>query len=398
MVLKIVGDSGHAGFGVTPGKRTPDGQYEWEFNNANTVAFLHEINQYEGVETKLVSDPTGRRDVPLRERVDIANDWGADLYVSFHHNAFTGVWHNGGGTETFSYPGSNGGKRLARASHRGAMDAYELTDRGLKELGFYVLRYTNMPAALIEGGFMDSRKDIKVMRDAGRLAELGRRVAQEYAKEYGLKRKKLPAATVTTNDTFYRVQVGAFGSVQNAQDLASEIRKKGFATYVVKVNGLHKVQVGAYVNKTNADNQLSRMKSHGYSDAFITTNGTESIPALEPLNDPEDFNLAVDGYIGPHVVKALQSYFDLIEDGEMWGQVRNQITLNMNQKAVRYGTGGSPVVRALQAHIGAKVDGYFGVQTFTALQRYLGTPVDGELWRPSTAVREMQRRLNAGTF
>nr|WP_277631527.1 LysM peptidoglycan-binding domain-containing protein [Atopococcus tabaci] len=110
------------------------------------------------------------------------------------------------------------------------------------------------------------------------------------------------------------------------------------------------------------------------------------------------YNITADGYMGPETVRALQDYFGLVADGEMWGQVRNQATLAFNQKAVRYGSGGSPVVRALQKKIGAKVDGYWGTNTTRALQRYLGTPVDGEVWRPSTAIKEMQRRLNAGTF
>lgn len=402
MTLKIAVDAGHAGFGVTPGKRTPDGEYEWHFNDANADAFIQEISQYEGVRVKLVSDPTGRRDVPLKERVDVANDWGSDLYISFHHNANTGKWGDWTGTETYSYPGSSSGKRLARVAHAGAMDAYGLRDRGLRQVGFYVLKNTRMPGALIEGGFMDSRIDIKVMRDKSKLVELGRNVAFAVAKEYGLKRKKGAVNPVNKTQaaagTLYRVQVGAFSKVRNAQDLASEIRKKGFQTYVVQVGNLHKVQVGAFAIKKNAEQQLKRLKNAGYKDAFITTDVTKAIPALEPLNEPEDFNLEEDGYVGPHLVKGLQSYFDLIEDGEIWGQVRNQATLAFNQKAVRYGSGGSPVVRALQKQIGAKVDGYWGVETTRALQRYLGTPVDGEVWRPSTAIKEMQRRLNAGTF
>lgn len=401
MVFKIAGDAGHAGFGVTPGKRTPAGEYEWNFNNENLQGFLKEIANYEDVEVKIVSDPTGKRDVPLRERVDIANDWGADLYISFHHNANTGKWGNWGGTETYSYPGSTGGKRLARAVHKGAKTAYKLNDRGLKELGFYVVRYTKMPSALIEGGFMDSNIDIKVMRNPHKTDLLGREVARQVAKEYGLKRKATsvtaPKADVNTAN-LYRVQTGAFRKQENAADLASEIRKKGFNTYIVKVGGLYKVQVGAFANKANAENQLKAVKAKGYKDAFITSDGTEAVPSHEPLNAPDEFNLAVDGYWGPALTKALQSYFDTYEDGELSGQVRNQITLAMNQRAVKYGKGGSLVIRELQKKVGARVDGYLGAETLRKLQAYLGTPVDGKLSRPSLAVKELQRRLNNGTF
>lgn len=110
-------------------------------------------------------------------------------------------------------------------------------------------------------------------------------------------------------------------------------------------------------------------------------------------------NLKVDGYLGPEVVKALQSHYGLIVDGEIWGQYSgNQAVQAFNQKAVKYGKGGSPVVKALQKKIGATADGIWGAGTTRALQRYLGTPVDGIISRPSTAIKELQRRLNNGTF
>ena len=111
------------------------------------------------------------------------------------------------------------------------------------------------------------------------------------------------------------------------------------------------------------------------------------------------YNLTVDGYLGPEVVKALQSHYGLVVDGEIWGQYSgNQAPKAFNQKAVKYGKGGSPVVRELQKTIGVTADGIWGAGTTRALQRYLGTPVDGIVSRPSTMVKELQRRLNNGTF
>lgn len=111
------------------------------------------------------------------------------------------------------------------------------------------------------------------------------------------------------------------------------------------------------------------------------------------------YNLVEDGYLGPDTVKVLQDYFGLVVDGEIWGQYKgNQAAQAFNQKAVKYGKGGSPVVKVLQKKIGATADGIWGEGTTRALQRYLGTPVDGIISRPSTMVKELQRRLNNGTF
>ena len=66
--------------------------------------------------------------------------------------------------------------------------------------------------------------------------------------------------------------------------------------------------------------------------------------------------------------------------------------------AWKVGRGGSDVIEALQRKIGADPDRYFGPKSLTGLQAYLGTEQDGVLSRPSACVKELQRRLNSGTF
>ena len=86
------------------------------------------------------------------------------------------------------------------------------------------------------------------------------------------------------------------------------------------------------------------------------------------------------------------------------GGVSNQDSRDMSaiggvpSTAWQVGRGGSDVIAALQSKVGVEADRYFGPNTCRALQRYLGTEQDGVLSRPSACVREMQRRLNAGTF
>ncbi|NYE07271.1 hypothetical protein F4694_004056 [Bacillus niacini] len=192
MTLRIGGCGGHGGFGVTLGKRTPDGEFEWNFNNKVWLAFEKTLKQYEGVDVRRFDDPTGRTDVPLATRTNGANAWGADLYVSFHHNANTGKWGTWSGVETFSW-GSGQSQKIAEAVHPAIVSAYGLTNRGIKNgQHLHILRKTNMPAVLIEGGFMDSTIDIKKLRDDKVLESAGSGVAHAIAKLYGLKRKEAP--------------------------------------------------------------------------------------------------------------------------------------------------------------------------------------------------------------
>ena len=130
-----------------------------------------------------------------------------------------------------------------------------------------------------------------------------------------------------------------------------------------------------------------------YHDGWDKDTSSPSKPS-KPKNKVD---LKVDGYWGKQTTKALQQALGTVADGEIWGQVRNQATQAITG-GVKFGTGGSPVIVALQKKVNSKADGYLGANTIRSLQRYLKTPADGELWKPSTMVRELQRRLNAGTF
>lgn len=77
-------------------------------------------------------------------------------------------------------------------------------------------------------------------------------------------------AQTPTTQTLYRVQVGAYSKKANADAMLEKIKKAGFDTYMVQVNGLYKVQVGAYSKKSNADAMAVKLKASGF-DTYITT-------------------------------------------------------------------------------------------------------------------------------
>ena len=226
-----------AGHGInTAGKRTPDGEREWVFNNKVAVAFENELKKYKDVELLRTDDRTGMRDAPLTERTDRANAWGANVYISFHHNANTGKWGSWTGTETYYHASSTQGKKLARLVNRTVVEAYGLKDRGLKTSNLHITRETKMPAVLVEGGFMDSTIDIKKLRNDAILENAGKYIAQAVAEYAGLKKEIKVAETSTIN--LYRVrkswpdsksQLGAFSNLQNAIDLAT--KNKGYKVF-----------------------------------------------------------------------------------------------------------------------------------------------------------------------
>lgn len=93
-----------------------------------------------------------------------ANDWGADLFVSIHCNAFNGIAN---GVETLVYPSDISGYKLAGAIQNQILETFEeLTDRGLKDrTDLAVLNGTDMPAVLVEMAFIDNPDDAILLRD-----------------------------------------------------------------------------------------------------------------------------------------------------------------------------------------------------------------------------------------
>ncbi len=222
-----------AGHGYnTPGKRTPDGEREWSFNNKVVGAAIDYLKKYEDVKIVRLDDPSGKRDVPLSERTDKANQANADVLVSYHHNANTGNWGTWGGTETYTYVGNwKGAEALAKEVHNRVVKAMGLRDRGLKKANFHMLRESKMSAILVEGGFMDSKTDIKKMRDDNVLKKVGQAVAEGIADHLNLKKKPEPKPKPKSN-VFYRVVTGSFNDKENAEQRVAELKKKGFDSFI----------------------------------------------------------------------------------------------------------------------------------------------------------------------
>jgi N-acetylmuramoyl-L-alanine amidase len=189
-MVKIVIDAGH-GFN-TPGKRSPDDEREWSFNNKVAQYAIAKLQTYNDVEILRVDDPTGKTDVSLITRTNLANEWKADVYASIHHNALNGKWgkHSGIETYTMDNPTANSkSTEIAGAIHPRVVMAMGISNRGMKQANFHVLRESAMPAFLTEGGFMDSIVDITKLRDDNYLKAQGEAIAEGLAVYFKLKLK-----------------------------------------------------------------------------------------------------------------------------------------------------------------------------------------------------------------
>ena len=86
--MKIMLNAGH-GYN-TPGKRSPDGMGEYEFNRAVANHAKRLLAEYKDVTVYFAHSDS--RDVPLQERTNNANRLKVDVYVSIHANAAGNGW------------------------------------------------------------------------------------------------------------------------------------------------------------------------------------------------------------------------------------------------------------------------------------------------------------------
>lgn len=105
------------------------------------------------------------KQVELAQRVMIAKQAGGDLFVSIHANSSGGKGH---GTETYYTTTKNPNRAESEAEatyiQNRLLSSWDLTDRGVKDGNFHVIRENTMPAVLVELGFIDNKEDNEKLR------------------------------------------------------------------------------------------------------------------------------------------------------------------------------------------------------------------------------------------
>ncbi|MDX6555467.1 MAG: N-acetylmuramoyl-L-alanine amidase [Miltoncostaeaceae bacterium] len=206
----------------------------------------------------------------LRARVAMANAAGADLFVSIHANAAPPSFH---GTETYRfYSTGTAGMLLARSIHEEVVFRNGLADRGVKSAGFYVLKYTSMPAVLLESGFVTNRDEAQLLAQPDfreKIAEgLGAGI-DRYVREGGPVEAGETVAPEPVPIRFW-VTAGVFRRAADARERAAAAREAGFAALVrgrasarLKRN-LYYVVTGRFSLIENARAQRDDLREAGF--------------------------------------------------------------------------------------------------------------------------------------
>jgi N-acetylmuramoyl-L-alanine amidase len=211
-MFKIAIDAGH---GLkTAGKRVdkkldPNQTREWVLNNRVAQYIAEAAKQYEGVEILRVDDTTGKKDISLSARCKAANNWGADMYISCHHDAGIKLG-SGGGIVAFCYKIGTKDAEYRDEIYKACIAAGGLKGNRsdpTQEKGFYVLRYTKAPAVLMEYGFMDSTTDAPFILTEAYAKLVGYATMEGIAKAAGLRKKTVQEDKPKTNTEVCTVEV-----------------------------------------------------------------------------------------------------------------------------------------------------------------------------------------------
>ncbi len=176
----IILDAGHGG--RDPGSMSHREDYEEKSLTLSTVFLVQDHLKKLGYKTVL----TRNHDiyVPLHTRAELANDLDANLFVSIHYNFSTS--RDVEGVEVYVYkeektpnnPRILQSKQLAQTTLASVIERTGAKSRGVKQANFAVIRETQMPAILIEAGFLSNPHECERIHDPQYLRQLSWGIAK----------------------------------------------------------------------------------------------------------------------------------------------------------------------------------------------------------------------------
>lgn len=217
--------------------------------------------------------------VSLAERTRLANASGAKAFYSIHANSFTKVTVRG--FETFNYPNSTAGRKLATDIHSEILKDKSLyvDNRGLKTANFFVLRNTKMPSALTELAFISNAQDAIILKTKQK--EFAERIADGIRKNH----KK--------GDIIF-LDAGHGGSDPGA--VGNGLREKDITLAVT-------LEVGRLLEGNNAKPTNNRGRSY-----MLQGDRGNDVKKLQVDLNKLGHRLSIDGSYGPATKKAVEDF------------------------------------------------------------------------------------------
>lgn len=271
-MAKIVVDAGHGG--TDPGA-VFQGRQEKDDNLrlALAVGEILENNGQDVVYTRtedIYQTPS--------QKAALANEAGADYFVSLHRNS-SPVANQYNGVESLVFRDTGIQSEIAE-NINSELEEVGFRNIGVKERpGLVVLRRTRMPAVLVEAGFINNEEDNRIFDEEFDAIAQGiangllqaveeNSAAQEIGGDMSYRYQSGGEGDGEEVVT-YRVQTGAFSQPQNAEAMLYQLQQQGFFAYVIPEGGLYKVMAGEFAMLDNAVKLENVLRRLGYN-TFVT--------------------------------------------------------------------------------------------------------------------------------
>ena len=195
----------------------------------------------------------------LSERAEMANDYGADAFVSIHQNSAEAKSANG--IETYYNRKKEEDRPLSNDIQTQVISQTGANNRGVKNAEFTVLVKSEMISALVECGFITNESEVKKLSDSSYQDKLATGIAdgiEEYLK---------------SNVIIEESQITATGKVVNADSL--NVRKGPSISFDIigKLSGGDKVKI---IGESNGWYKIEYNGTYGYvSGSYIELDSTE---------------------------------------------------------------------------------------------------------------------------
>lgn len=282
MAITVALDAGHGGYdnGATyQGRREKD-------DTLDLTLAVGDYLQKNGVDV-VYTRTEDQYDSPVR-KAQIANESGADYFISIHRNS-SPTANQYSGVQTLLYDENGVKVELANAVNE------KLSEVGFKNLGnevrknLAVLRRTRMPAILIEAGFINSDTDnaiwdansnaiaqaigdavLETLVEGNEIAKQDMLQADSLQREGQQPQDMAQDMAEDTEPLRYAVQVGLFRNPENADRLYRELTALGIPAESGNQGSFISVRAGGSLSYEEAYELSKELTELGFDTLLVT--------------------------------------------------------------------------------------------------------------------------------
>ena len=284
MAIKVALDAGHGG-------NDAGAQYKGRAEKDDVLELARAVGNIltqNGIDVFYTRE-NDEYETPFKKATD-ANNSDADFFISLHLNS-SEYPNQYNGIQTLVYNDDGIRADLARNINK-RLENIGFTNIGVEERkNLVVLRRTNMPAVLVEVGFINTDADNALFDN--QFDEIANGIAQGILDTINSETSTISNTVMSTTEMqivptttpeyipsdnseefpeqLYRVQSGAYKNKENADRLLNSLLIEGFPAFMVQEDGYYKVQVGAFNYLANAIKMEQRLRRFRYN-TFIVYN------------------------------------------------------------------------------------------------------------------------------